>query len=187
MQIARRRHRVARTGLDLAKGMQLRRPRCWPNSRSHASDPIPITQERFPSMSRKPTARNNPGSSPQNERTAARAALPGLTVTTRKIAARVKAPTTDWGTGRLAGMADRARSLDLHASCPVKKRHTRCPRSLSRLQDFSRGLARVHGLIRGGPRKQRVGLPRDPIGHEALRLAHGGIRAPRAIARDLRQ
>src|SRR5277367_300044 len=70
-----------------------------PKSLSHASDPIPITQDRFPSISRKPTARNSTGRSPQNDRTASRLAPPGLTVATRKIAARVKVPTTACGTG----------------------------------------------------------------------------------------
>src|ERR1700722_8700937 len=73
--------------------------RGWPKSLSHVSDPIPITQERFPSISRKPTARSSAGRSPQNDRTASRLALPELTVTTRKIAARVKVPTTACDTG----------------------------------------------------------------------------------------
>jgi hypothetical protein len=50
-------------------------------------------------MSRKPTARNSAGKSQQNERTAAALAAPGLTVATRKIAARVKAETTACGSG----------------------------------------------------------------------------------------
>ena len=49
-----------------------------------------MTQERSPSMSRNPTARSSAGRSPQNDRTAARFAPPELTVTTRKIAARVR-------------------------------------------------------------------------------------------------
>src|SRR4029077_18429600 len=48
---------------------------------------------------RKPTARNSAARSPQNDRTAARFSAPGLTVTTTKIAARVKARSTGWGTG----------------------------------------------------------------------------------------
>ena len=60
-----------------------------PNSLSHASDPIPITQERFASISRKPTARSSAGRSAHNDRTAPRLAAPGFIVTTRKIAARV--------------------------------------------------------------------------------------------------
>ena len=39
------------------------------------------------------------GRSPQNDRIAALFAAPGLTVTTRKIAARVKSCTTSWDTG----------------------------------------------------------------------------------------
>src|SRR5580704_531607 len=66
---------------------------------SHASDPIPITQERSPSISRKPTARNSAGRSPQNDRTVSRLAPPELTAATIKIAARVKVPTTACGTG----------------------------------------------------------------------------------------
>ena len=73
--------------------------RDWPNNLSQASDPIPITQERFPSISRKPTARSNAGRSPQSDRTAVPFAPPGLIVVTRKIAARVKARTTGCGTG----------------------------------------------------------------------------------------
>ena len=37
-----------------------------------------MTQDRLPSMSRKPTARSNAGKSPQNERTASRLALAGI-------------------------------------------------------------------------------------------------------------
>ncbi len=47
-----------------------------------------MTQDRLPSMSRKPTARSSAERSPHNERTMPR--LAGLIVTTRKIAARVK-------------------------------------------------------------------------------------------------
>src|SRR6476469_6348160 len=70
-----------------------------PNSLSQASDPIPITQERLPSISRKPTARTSAGRPLQNDRTAALLVVPGLMVTTRKIAARVKSCTTNWDTG----------------------------------------------------------------------------------------
>src|ERR1700730_5037123 len=65
-----------------------------PNSRSHASDPIPITQERPASSSRNSTARINAGRSAQNDRTAARLSRPGFIVTTRKIAARVSGADT---------------------------------------------------------------------------------------------
>src|SRR5580704_2806082 len=60
---------------------------------------MPLTQERLASISRKPTARSSAGRSPQNARTAARLASPGLTVATRKIAARVKGVTTACGAG----------------------------------------------------------------------------------------
>ena len=48
-----------------------------------------MTQDRLPSMSRKPTARSNAGKSPHNERTAPRLALPDLMVAMIKTAARV--------------------------------------------------------------------------------------------------
>ena len=64
-----------------------------------------MTQERFPSISRKPTARSSAGRSPQNDRTAARLASPGLIVTTRKIAARVSDWTTACGAGGRRGCA----------------------------------------------------------------------------------
>ena len=68
--------------------------RGWPKRRSHASGPIPIMQERFASMSRKPTARTSAERSLQNERTAARLPSVGPTVATTKMAARVNARTT---------------------------------------------------------------------------------------------
>ena len=69
------------------------------NSRSHASDPTPITQESSASMSRKPTARTSPARPPQMARALAQLASSGLTVTTRKIAARVSGRTTAWTMG----------------------------------------------------------------------------------------
>jgi hypothetical protein len=59
--------------------------RGWRKSLSYASDPIPITHDRFPSMSRNPTARNSAGRSPQTDRIAARLASPGFTVATKKM------------------------------------------------------------------------------------------------------
>src|SRR5208282_2799473 len=53
-----------------------------------ASDPNPMTQERPPSRSRNSTARNSAARSPQNDRRVARLSIPGLSVATRKIAAR---------------------------------------------------------------------------------------------------
>src|SRR5262249_52997982 len=72
--------------------------RGFPNSRSHASDPIPITQERPASRSRNSTARINPARSAQNDRTTARLSGPGFIVTTRKIAARVSGADTGCAT-----------------------------------------------------------------------------------------
>src|SRR5579862_2029768 len=57
-----------------------------------------MMQDRLPSISRKPTARNSADRSPHKDRTAARLAPPGLIVTTRKIAARVKDCSTACGT-----------------------------------------------------------------------------------------
>src|SRR5712692_9615474 len=73
-----------------------------PKSRSHASDPKPATHERLPSSSRKPTERTREARFPQNDRITARLPAPGLTVTTRKIAARVSGVDTGWGTVRRA-------------------------------------------------------------------------------------
>ena len=67
-----------------------------PKSRSHASDPKPMTQERPPSRSRNSTARNSAERSPQKDRTVARLSGPGFIVTTRKIAARVSGAATGW-------------------------------------------------------------------------------------------
>src|SRR5580704_17103226 len=73
-------------------------------------------------MSRKPTARNSPGRSPQNDRTASRPAPPELTVTTRKIAARVKVTTTVCDTGGrpecAPGMVKESHSAD---SAPLRE------------------------------------------------------------------
>ena len=89
---------VPGVGLYFSKRMELGRSRLTeeqiPRNRS-----APMTQERSPSMSRKPTARSNPGRSPQNERGTPRLKSPGLTVTTRKIADFVKERTTACGSG----------------------------------------------------------------------------------------
>ena len=79
-----------------------------PNSRSHASEPNPMTQERPASRSRNSTARNRPARSPQNERTVARLSGPGLIVTTRKIAARVSGAATGCATARTSPAASGA-------------------------------------------------------------------------------
>src|SRR5205807_9071593 len=68
-------------------------------SRSQAWEPKAIIQERLPSGSRNPTARNNAPRSAHNERTAAPLSAPGLIVTIRKIAARVRGAATGWGIG----------------------------------------------------------------------------------------
>ena len=65
-----------------------------PKRRSHASDPNPMTQESPPSRSRNSTARTSAARSPQNERRVARFSEPGLSVATRKIAARVSGAAT---------------------------------------------------------------------------------------------
>src|SRR5580704_1253608 len=65
-----------------------------PKSWSHASEPNPTTQERLASRSRNSTARTSAARSPQNERRAARFSEPGLSVATRKIAARVSGAST---------------------------------------------------------------------------------------------
>ena len=62
-----------------------------------------MTQESRPSMSRNPTARTSAARSAQKERTVARFSVPGLTVMTRKIAARVSGAATGCATaGKLA-------------------------------------------------------------------------------------
>ena len=53
-----------------------------------------MTQESPPSRSRNSTARTNAARSPQNERRVARFSGPGLSVATRKIAARVSGAAT---------------------------------------------------------------------------------------------
>src|ERR1700757_604733 len=65
-----------------------------PKRRFHAPDPNPMTQESPPSRSRNSTARTSAESSPQSERTVARFSEPGLSVATRKIAARVSGAAT---------------------------------------------------------------------------------------------
>ena len=73
--------------------------RGWPKSLSQASDPTPRTHERFPSMSRKPTARSKAARSAHRDRTAAQLAGLGLIVATRKMAARVRGRSTACGAG----------------------------------------------------------------------------------------
>jgi len=53
-----------------------------------------MTQESPPSRSRNSTARTSAARSPQNERSMARFSEPGLSVATRKIAARVSGAAT---------------------------------------------------------------------------------------------
>src|ERR1700729_3836716 len=79
--------RISRNGCSFAG-------RGAPKRRSHAPDPNPMTQERPPSKSRNSTARNSAARSPQNERRVERFSMPGLSVATRKIAARVSGAAT---------------------------------------------------------------------------------------------
>src|SRR5579872_1293534 len=65
-----------------------------PNTRSHASDPIPITHESPASISRNPTARRSAERSGQNPRITRRASGSELRVTTKKIAARASGAAT---------------------------------------------------------------------------------------------
>src|SRR5262249_27425835 len=62
------------------------------------SEPIPITQDRPASRSRNSTARINPPTSAQNDRTAELFSGPGFIVTIRKIAARVSGADTGCAT-----------------------------------------------------------------------------------------
>ena len=59
-----------------------------------------MTQDSFPSKSRKPTARDSFGRSPHNERTLIRPSALRFTVRTRNIAARVSGATTGCGKTR---------------------------------------------------------------------------------------
>src|SRR5277367_1981427 len=62
-----------------------------------------MTQESPPSTSRKSTARKSPERSPQNARTVSRFSAPGLSVATRKMAARVSGAATDCARARTPG------------------------------------------------------------------------------------
>ncbi len=65
-----------------------------------------MMQDRPASMSRKPTARTSPRQVRQSPRRVARLAVPGLIVTTRKIAARLRgANTACWTRSVLVGVA----------------------------------------------------------------------------------
>ncbi len=79
--------RISRKGCNSAG-------RGCPNRRSHAPAPKPMTQESPPSRSRNSTARTSAARSPQSERRTARFSGPGLSVATRKIAARVSGAAT---------------------------------------------------------------------------------------------
>jgi hypothetical protein len=59
-----------------------------------------MTQERFSVGSRNPTARNSPARFPHSDRTFVQLSMPGLIVTTKKIAALVSRVATDCGIGR---------------------------------------------------------------------------------------
>ena len=92
-----------------------------PNNRSHASDPIPITQDRPASRSRNSTARIKAGRSAQNDRTAVRLSGPGFIVTTRKIAARVSGADTGCATA-IASISERASELASGRAGPMAPR-----------------------------------------------------------------
>src|SRR5262245_51072693 len=144
-----------------------------PNRRSHASDPMPMTQDRPGSMSRNSTARNSAERSPQNDRRIARLSAPGLTVTTRKIAARVSGADTGCGTTRkppaAPGVANGSESIGWY---PVGVRRTLTPACSPRVrtlrtQAYHRPPTNVHAtchvLASLAPRQQRCdparGLP----------------------------
>src|SRR5579862_5558832 len=63
---------------------------------------MPMMQESVPSMFRKPTERTSAERSAQRERTRAPHSSPGLMVTTRKIAALVRADETSCGRANAA-------------------------------------------------------------------------------------
>src|SRR5438094_10455187 len=84
--------------------------RGFPKSQSHVSEPNPTTQERVPSCSRNPTERTRADRSAQRDRIIPRLLVPGLIVTTRKIAARVSGVAT--GCGMTCGMADALGAID---------------------------------------------------------------------------
>ncbi len=110
-----------------------------PKRRVHASDPNPMTQESPPSRSRNSTARNSAASSPQNDRRAARLSDPGLTVTIRKIAARVSGAETACGTARTLPAASGAviglHSIGWHPEVCANFVHRAAPTSLPSLAD----------------------------------------------------
>jgi len=94
--------------------------RGWPKSLSHASDPIPITQERFPSY--RGNRRHVPAREVAEKRADCRSAR-GARVDRDDQKDRGAGQILDHrlGYGRHLRMARRARSLDLlHSSCPVK-------------------------------------------------------------------
>ncbi len=72
-----------------------------PNSRSQTSEPNETMQDNRPSRSRNPTARSRLAMSAHSERTAVSASGPGLTVTTRKIAAGVSGAATSCDSARV--------------------------------------------------------------------------------------
>ena len=128
---------------------------------------MPMTHERFPSMSRKPTARTSAARSPQNERTAPRLSAPGFTVTTRKIAARVSGVATGCGTAAgapaisgvvigsdpIGSLACLCLSLRVHTGGPADPPWTKCiSRGALRQQTlppFLLGAQRPQGRARG--------------------------------------
>jgi hypothetical protein len=81
--------------LDLAERVQLG-GLGWPNSRSHAAEPKPITHDNRRSGLRNPIARSRDARSPQNARTQSSGvgAGAGCRFTTRNMAAWISLATT---------------------------------------------------------------------------------------------
>src|ERR1700691_2072038 len=129
-----------------------------PKSRSHASDPNPITQESWPSKSRNSTARSSPERSAQNERRVARFSTPGLRVTTRKIAARVSEAAT--GCARAGKLATGWGALLGSGSIGCGSRGVRGISHAFLLILWSGGISYVRPFFPPRARKDRV--PRGP-------------------------
>ena len=112
--------RISRNGCNSAG-------RGSPNSRSHAADPNAMTQDRFSSASRKPTARMSAARSAHSDLTAAQLSAPGLMVTTRKIAVRVSGALTGCGIGlELPAAPGVLIGSDSIRWCPGKARQIPC-------------------------------------------------------------
>lgn len=131
--------------------------RVWPKSRSQTSEPNDRMQDKPPLRSRKPTARNRLAISLQSERTALSASVPGLTVTTRKIA---------------AGVSGEATSCDKARTCPAR------PGAGARSSAIRWGTPRGAG-------SQRRDATDDASGGGRVATPHYGPRRTAAAATDL--